>query len=210
MTNESVQSNITDQSWEHVRTVWSEAGIDLPKTPDEVTVLYLSDLKVVVGTYRAAKSVSETDRNRTWSANDLADQCRDLAQALYQVDGVMFSRAAGSSLSPVAQILPETISNLHGLESAFRNAPTPRIPRKKKHEHNNFLISLLADVYERRTCKAATTTTDNYNEIITGPFVQFVFCFVELFLGGEVEHLTPRVIKDALTMRRKIPDPMAE
>jgi len=32
----------------------------------------------------------------------------------------------------------------------------PTLPRKKKQEHNNFLVSILADIYERHTSKRAS------------------------------------------------------
>lgn len=196
-----------DLHWEQARSVWSAGGKQLPKTLDNDDLRFLTALEVAAGTYRAAKKVTESDRNRDWTPDQVADQCDALARALYQLDDTIFARLAGASRAPIQSIIPETIANLHLLESAFRNAKMPTLPRKKKQEHNNFLVSILADIYERHTGKRASVYSNRTSNKRVGLFVEFVAAFNAQFLSGEISNLNARAIQRALQTRAKNPPP---
>ena len=207
MSNDGNHSRSEDLNWEQARSVWSAGGKELPTTPDNDDLHFLTVLKVAAGTYRAAKEVTEADRNRDWTPDQVADQCDALARALYQPDDTMLARLSGASHAPTQSIILETITNLHILESAFRNAKMPTLPRKKQHEHNNFLVSILADLYERHTGKRASVYSDRINNERVGLFVEFVEAFNTQFLSGEISDLNARAIQRALQTKAKNPPP---
>ena len=83
----------------------------------------------------------------------------------------------------------------------------PTLPRKKKQEHNNFLVSILADIYERHTSKRASVYTNRTNNKRVGRFVEFVNAFNTQFLSGEITDLNARAIQRALTSKADSPPP---
>ena len=193
--------------WEQACLVWATGGKKLPGTPGENDFRLLADLKAAAGSYRSAKEITDADRTREWTPDQVADQCEALARMLYQLDDAMFARIAGASHASIQSIVPETISNLYTLDSAFRNARMPTLPRKKKQEHNNFLVSILANIYERHTGKRATVYTNRKNNKRVGPFVEFVDAFNKYFLSGDISNLNARAIQRALTKRADSPRP---
>ena len=58
---------------------------------------FLADLKRAAANFRSAKTVSDLDRERDWSFDELADRCRDLSDALSRMDTVASARIAGAS-----------------------------------------------------------------------------------------------------------------
>ena len=70
----------TDEEWNTARQIWAAGAVKIPAYPDEGTLHYLTDLKRAAATFLTAKSVTETDRQRTWSRERVAKQCRDLTQ----------------------------------------------------------------------------------------------------------------------------------
>ena len=194
---------IIDPLWVNARIVWSTCGTDLPESMTEGNAHYLTDLKVAAGTYRSAKEVTKADRARECTPEEVAGQCNALAQVLYQLDDAMFARLAGASLIPIPLIITETIANLHILESAFRNAKIPMLPRKKKQEDNNILVSVLADIYELHTKKGPSVYSDRTNNKRVGQFVNFVEAFNTQFMSGELSVLNARAIQLALAEKAK-------
>ena len=163
-------------AWESTRTVWSAGGVDLPATINSNT------------------------------AHFLADRCRDLSDALSRMDTVASARIAGASPVSFTPLVGETIANLDVLEAAVKHAQTPLIPRRRPHEHNNFLVVVLADIFERSTDRKASVTTNPVTDNREGPFVDFVMSFAEHFLPDEVKALNPRAIQRALKMRKDNPE----
>ncbi len=67
-----------DEEWEFARKIWARGGVNLPKKMSKKNAHRLTDLKRGAATFGAAQSVTEIDRERNWSTDQLADQCRDL------------------------------------------------------------------------------------------------------------------------------------
>ena len=193
-------------AWESTRTVWSAGGVDLPATMNSNNAHFLADLKGAAANFRSAKTVSDMDRERDWSFDELADRCRDLSDALSRMDTVASARIAGASPVSFTPLVGETIANLDVLEAAVKHAQVPLIPRRKPHEHNNFLVVVLADIFERSTDRKASVTTNPVTDNREGPFVDFVMSFAEHFLPDEVKALNPRAIQRALKMRKDNPE----
>jgi hypothetical protein len=196
------------KQWNVTREVWALAGISVPEQPKENLHHYFADLQRVAVNFEMAKSVSERDRSSDLSFQDLALRCRDFNDTLSNIDEIAFARLAGASPVPANQVLSEIMANLSILEAASRNTKSPRIPHKKKHEHNNFLTVALADVYESVSKKNASVTTDPITDERKGPFVNFVMRFAEHFLPDESLDLNGRAIQRALKTRRDNPDPL--
>lgn len=196
------------KQWDAAREVWALVGITVSERPEEDSHHYLGALRRVVASFKEARSVSKLDRERDWSFVDLADRCSDLNDVLSEVDDVAFARIARASPTYADQLLPETIVNLELLEAALRITTSPKVPRKKHHEHNNFLTVALADVYESISKKNASVTTDPITDERKGPFVDFVVRFAEHFLPDESLDLNGRAIQRALKTRRDNPDPL--
>ena len=129
------------KQWNAARKVWALAGITVPERPEENLHHYLTDLQRVVLNFKTAKSVPERDRNSGLSFDDLANRCRDLNDALSDIDETASARLAGASPAPADQLLAETIAIFFILETALRSANSPHIPHKEKHEHTYFLIA---------------------------------------------------------------------
>ena len=149
MTEDVNTAPVEAPAWESARTVWSAGGVDLPATMNSNNAHFLADLKRAAANFRFAKTVSDMDRERDWSFDELADRCRDLSDALSRMDTVASARIAGASPVSFTPLVGETIANLDVLEAAVKHAQTPLIPRRKPHEHNNFLVVVLADIFER-------------------------------------------------------------
>ena len=206
MTEDVNTAPVEAPAWESARTVWSAGGVDLPATMNSNNAHFLADLKGAAANFRFAKSVSDMDRERDWSFDELADRCRDLSDALSRMDTVASARIAGASPVSFTPLVGETIANLDVLEAAVKHAQTPLIPRRKPHEHNNFLVVVLADIFERNTDRKASVTTNPVTDNREGPFVDFVMSFAEHFLPDEVKALNPRAIQRALKMRKDNPE----
>ena len=206
MTEDVNTAPVEAPAWESTRTVWSAGGVDLPATMNSNNAHFLADLKRAAANFRSAKTVSDMDRERDWSFDELADRCRDLSDALSRMDTVASARIAGASPVSFTPLVGETIANLDVLEAAVKHAQTPLIPRRKPHEHNNFLVVVLADIFERSTDRKASVTTNPVTDNREGPFVDFVMSFAEHFLPDEVKALNPRAIQRALKMRKDNPE----
>lgn len=204
------QSEPAEPDWSTARIVWSAAGIDLPEAMEQSDQNYLSRLNRVAAIFHNAKTVTEDDRSRHRSLSDIAEQCRDLFETLIEIDDTALVRIAGVSSVPVDQLLQDAVSSLSLLEQAMLNANQPTVPRKKPNEHNDFLVVLLAKEYEQVADKPASVTTNPITNEREGPFVSFVFAFVEHFLPGHSPIPTGRAIQRALKVRRDNPDPMQE
>jgi len=206
MTEDVNTAPVEAPAWESTRTVWSAGGVDLPATMNRNNAHFLADLKGAAANFRSAKTVSDMDRERDWSFDELADRCRDLSDALSRMDTVASARIAGASPVSFTPLVGETIANLDVLEAAVKHAQTPLIPRRKPHEHKNFLVVVLADIFERNTDRKASVTTNPVTDNREGPFVDFVMSFAEHFLPDEVKALNPRAIQRALKMRKDNPE----
>lgn len=206
MTEDENTAPVEAPAWESTRTVWSAGGVDLSATMNSSNAHFLADLKGAAANFRSAKTVSDTDRERDWSFDELADRCRDLSDALSRMDTVASARIAGASPVSFTPLVGETIANLDVLEAAVKHAQTPLIPRRKPHEHNNFLVVVLADIFGRNTDRKASVTTNPVTDNREGPFVDFVMSFAEHFLPDEVKALNPRAIQRALKMRKDNPE----
>ena len=206
MTEDVNTAPVEAPAWESARTVWSAGGVDLPATMNSNNAHFLADLKGAAANFNSAKTVSDMDRERDWSFDELADRCRDLSDALSRMDTVASARIAGASPVSFTPLVGETIANLDVLEAAVKHAQTPLIPRRKPHEHNNFLVVVLADIFERSTDRKASVTTNPVTDNREGPFVDFVMSFAEHFLPDEVKALNPRAIQRALKMRKDNPE----
>ena len=206
MTEDVNTAPVEAPAWESARTVWSAGGVDLPATMNRNNAHFLADLKRAAANFRSAKTVSDMDRERDWSFDELADRCRDLSDALSRMDTVASARIAGASPVSFPALVGETIANLDVLEAAVKHAQAPLIPRRKPHEHNNFLVVVLADIFERNTDRKASVTTNPVTDNREGPFVDFVMSFAEHFLPDEVKALNPRAIQRALKMRKDNPE----
>ena len=199
---------IDPEAWQITREIWAAAGKTIPETPDKDTLHFHADLKRVLANFEAAKAVSERDRNNELSFNDLADHCRELYQTLYGLDEIAFMRLAGSSTVDAEQVLTNTMSNLSILETACRGAKTPGIPRKRKHEHNEFFIILLANLYQQKMVQNASGTTNPITDRREGKFVEFVMGFVKHFVPDQLDTMNGRAIQRALKVQRDNPDPL--
>ena len=206
MTEDVNTAPVEAPAWESTRTVWSAGGVDLPATMNSNNAHFLADLKGAAANFRSAKTVSDMDRERDWSFDELADRCRDLSDALSRMDTVASARIAGASPVSFTPLVGETIANLDVLEAAVKHAQAPLIPRRKPHEHNNFLVVVLADIFDRNTDRKASVTTNPVTDNREGPFVDFVMIFAEHFLPDEVKALNPRAIQRALKMRKDNPE----
>ena len=206
MTEDVNTAPVEAPAWESARTVWSAGGVDLPATMNSSNAHFLADLKRAAANFRSAKAVSDMDRERDWSFDELADRCRDLSDALSRMDTVASARIAGASPVSFTPLVGETIANLDVLEAAVKHAQAPLIPRRKPHEHNNFLVVVLAGIFERSTDRKASVTTNPVTDNREGPFVDFVMSFAEHFLPDEVKALNPRAIQRALKMRKDNPE----
>ena len=200
--------DIDPESWQITREIWAAAGKTIPETPDKDTLHFHADLKRVLANFEAAKAVSERDRNNELSFNDLADHYRELYQTLYGLDEIAFMRLAGSSTVDAEHVLTNTMSNLSILETACRGAKTPGIPRKRKHEHNEFLIVLLANLYQQKMGQNASVTTNPITDRREGKFVEFVMGFVKHFVPDQLDTMNGRAIQRALKVQRDNPDPL--
>lgn len=201
MSDEADASLKQHPDWKKARLVWAATGKDLPGKPGKNDLHYLAELKAAAGSYLSAKEITLADREREWTPDQVANQCEALAQVLYQLDDAMFARLAGASLAPTQSIIPKTIANLHTLEAAYRNAQMPTLPHKRKQEHNDFLVIILAEIYERHTHKRASVYTERTSNERVGPFVEFVEVFCKKFLSGEITDLNARAIQRALKRR---------
>ena len=206
MTEDENTAPVEAPAWESARTVWSAGGVDLPATMNSNNAHFLADLKRAAANFRSAKTLSDANRERNWSFDELADRCRDLSDALSRMDTVASARIAGASPVSFTPLVGETIANLDVLEAAVKHAQAPLIPRRKPHEHNNFLVVVLADIFERSTDRKASVTTNPVTDNREGPFVDFVMSFAEHFLPDEVKALNPRAIQRALKMRKDNPE----
>ncbi|MBT6827206.1 MAG: hypothetical protein HOA60_13800 [Rhodospirillales bacterium] len=196
-------------SWQSVFLIWECAGVLVPEISDDDSLHLLHDLERVARTFIPAKEIAEADRARPNAyLPDLADQCSKLATALSEVDEISYARIAGASPTPANHLLTHTISDLHLLEAAFRNTLEPAVPRKKTHEHNEFLVSLLAEVFEQETGRKASITTAPVTNERKGPFVDFVHTFITEFLPGHAPVPNGKAIERALKSRRDNPDPL--
>jgi len=196
------------KQWDAAREVWAQVGITIPERPKEESHHYLANLLLVVVNFEMAKLVSERDRDSDLSFDDLANRSQDLKNRLSKIDDIALARLDVASSSEVEPFLAVIKDKLIDLEKILRNAKSPRIPRKKKHEHNDFLVVLLANHYEQTTGLIASVTTDPIKDERKGPFVDFVACFSELFLPDETLDLNGRAIQRALKARRDNPDPL--
>jgi hypothetical protein len=201
-------SLIEFKEWEAAREIWGKAGKDVPESPDKSSLHFLADLQRVVVNFEMSKSVSERDRDSDLSFEDLADRCRDLNYTFSEIDEIAFARLAGASPVRVDQTLAETTANLSILEAALRHTKTPRIPRKKKHEHSYYLIAFLADIYEPTTGRKASVTKDPITDERKGSFIDFAMCFAKHFLPEQSSILNARAIERGLETRRRNPDPL--
>jgi hypothetical protein len=197
----------TDEEWNTARQIWAAGAVKIPAYPDEGTLHYLTDLKRAAATFLTAKSVTETDRQRTWSRERVAKQCRDLTQALYRIDELSLSRMAGASRMPITTLLAETLGNLAILESALINAREPKKPRKHKHVHNDFLVTILAGIYENEPGRSAGVTKNWDTNKRRSVFFNFVVSFAENFLPEHAATLNIRALERALNTRRDHPEP---
>ncbi len=189
------------KEWKAAQDVWSTANIDLPvKQTDEHTP-FLDDLRQVALTYQAAKEATVADRKDKTNLIAIADQCRDLADALAMLDPAPASRLAGAASQPLNNLLTDTFGNLGEIESALRRSRPPIIRGKKQNEHLNVLIELLANVYEYCTGKQATVYTERVDNQRVGQIVVFVEAFNKHFLFGEIENINPRAIQRVLQTR---------
>ena len=100
------------------------------------------------------------------------------------------------------------MSNLSILETTCRDAKTPGIPRKRKHEHNEFLIVLLANLYQQKMGQNASVTTNPITDRREGKFVEFVMGFVKYFVRDQLDTMNGRAIQRALKVQRDNPDPL--
>jgi hypothetical protein len=207
MAHEKENSDI--EAWKMSRRVWEAAGIELPIRPNEASRSCMHELQRVARIFMSAKAVAEADRARPNAyLPDLADQCVELATALSEIDEISYARIAGASPTPANHLLAHTISNLHLLEAAFRNTHEPAVPHKKTHEHNNFLVSLLADAFEQEAGRKPSITTDPVTNERKGSFVDFVHTFISGFLPNHVPVPNGKAIERALKSRRDNPDPL--
>ena len=197
-------------AWKAAQEIWGKAGEVVPEEPDQTSRHYLANLQRVVVNFEMAKSVSDRDRNNDLSFDDLANQCRDLIDKLSDIDDIAFARLARALSVPADQDLAQTIETLFILETALRNTKSPRIPHKKQHEHDNFLVVLLAKLYEQTTDRKASVTTDPITNERKGPFVDFVTCFADHFLPEQCSNLNARAIQRVLKAQRDNPDPLRE
>ena len=197
----------TDEKWNIARQIWAAGGVKIPEHPDEGTLHYLTDLKQAAATFLAAKSVTETDRQRICSRERVAKQCRDLTKALYRIDDLSLSRMAGASRVPITTLVAETLCNLAILESALVNAREPKKPRYRKHVHDDFLVVILAGIYENEPGRSAGVTKDWHTNERHSVFSNFVVSFAENFLPEHAATLNIRAIERALNTRRDHPEP---
>ena len=203
----------TDEEWNIARQIWAAGGVKIPEFPDEGTLHYLTDLKRAAVTFLLATSVTETDRQRTWSPERVATHCRDLTGSLSQIDDLFFSRMAGASRVPITtrvadrDLVAETVLNLAILESALVNAREPKKPRYRKHVHNDFLVVILADIYENEPGRSAGVTKDWDTNERCSVFFDFVVSFAENFLPEHAATLNIRAVERALNTRRDHPEP---
>jgi hypothetical protein len=195
----------SDDEWRAAREVWAAGGVEILEEPNAGALHFLTDLRRAAGTYLAAREVTETDRERTPTLATIADQCRSLYIALERLDDVAVSRVTGSL--PRAFHLGYLLAELASLESALRHARAPRVPRKRPQEHNDFLVVVLAGIYEKTAGRKASVTTNPFTDEREGPFVDFVLAFAWHFLGDETELLNPRSIQRALKARKDNPEP---
>ena len=179
MTEDENTAPVEAPAWESARTVWSAGGVDLPATMNSNNAHFLADLKGAAANFRSAKTVSDADRQRDWSFDELADRCRDLSVALSRMDTVASARIAGASPVSFTPLVGETIANLDVLEAAVKHAQAPLIPRRKPHEHNNFLVVVLADIFERNTDRKASVTTNPVTDNREEPFVDSAMSLAE-------------------------------
>jgi len=198
----------TEVTWESAREVWSTAKVELPRELNEASRKYLTELDRTLTKFRTAASIAETDRSRDWAFSEVADQCRDLHNILDGIDEAAFSRVAGAALTRADQLLPEAVVCLEHLEIAFRRARSPKIPRKRTHEQNYILVTLLAGVFDEMTDLRATVTYNPYRGTREGRFVAFVHAFIAQFLPNHEPIPNGRAIERILITRRKIPDPL--
>ena len=70
------------KEWKAAKDIWLTANIDLPVKQTVEHIHFLDDLRQVALTYRAAKEATVDDRKDKTNLIAIADQCRDLADAL--------------------------------------------------------------------------------------------------------------------------------
>ncbi len=220
MSDGEYTSPVEGPDWESARTIWFAGGVDLPKQINSDNAHYLTDLRRAAANFVSAKFVTELDRKRDWSFEKLADHCRGLSDDLSKIDDVAFSRIAGASPVSLTPLLGETTANLDLLESAFRHALVPIVPHKKPQEHNNFLVVVLANIYERNTDHKASVTTNPVTDEREGLFVNFVMSYTKHFFPDLMPSsdkkkdkkgkLNPRFIQQALKARRDNPERESE
>ena len=215
MSDETFATTVKPVSWKKARIIWSAGGKVLPEKMSNQYKHYLTDLEHALANLNSARIVSNIDRERDWSFQEIAVQCRDisvhcrkLSEDLSKIDDIAFSRIAGASTVPFPQLLGQTIVHLDLLETALRNAQIPRIPHKKPQEHNYFLIIELADIYSRNLNRKATVTTNPTTDEREGQFVKFVMSFAQNLLPGATKKLNPRAILRAIKAQKDNPDPM--
>jgi hypothetical protein len=188
--------------WKAARAVWACAGVDLPKSKSKGKSPYLKNLENAAAAIREATAVTDTDNARDWSPKQIADQCQSLSDSMSRIDDTAYARIEGPASISVSELVAETIINLDQLETAFRNARVLRKPRKKKQAHNNFLVDVMANLFEEEIGRAASVTTDPVTDERKGPFVEFVISFADHFLSGDTKNLNGRAIHDCRTARR--------
>jgi hypothetical protein len=189
------------KEWKAAQDIWLTANIDLPVKQTDEDTPFLDDLRQVALTYQAAKEATVADRKDKTNLIAIADQCRDLADALAKLDPAPTSRLSGAASQPLNNLFTDTFENLGEVESALRRSRPPIIRGKKPNEHLNVLIELLANVYERHTRKQATVYTERVDNQRVGQIVGFVEAFNKHFLFGEIENINARAIQRVLQTR---------
>ena len=189
------------KEWKAAKDIWLTANIDLPVKQTVEHTHFLDDLRQVALTYRAAKKATVDDRKDKTNLIAIADQCRDLADALAMLEPAPASRLSGAVSQPMNNLLTDTFENLGELESALRRTRSPIIRGKKPNEHLNVLVELLVNVYERSTGKQATVYTNRIDNQRVGLIVGFVEAFNKHFLFGEIKSISARAIQRVLQTR---------
>ena len=171
----------------------------LDAIPFAHTGFFTSDPLEQLASHLSAQAPGELDKVYVVSGGALTSHAQNILDGLKELIHSSFQ-------GPESDRWGETIANLDVLEAAVKHAQTPLIPRRKPHEHNNFLVVVLADIFDRSTDRKASVTTNPVTDNREGPFVDFVMSFAEHFLPDEVKALNPRAIQRALKMRKDNPE----
>ena len=181
-----IDNNKDDPEWCYAQTILAAGKIDIPAEQDAECNHFLSDLKFAAAMFKEAKRVTAVIQEREWGLDDGAQLCSDLLNFLYQVDDVEIGRIARTSKMAFEPLLARTFSDLGKLEYVLRNTPNPPKVRKRKHEIDDFLITKLADTFERQIGRKPGVTTDWATSKRGGIFVYFVMEFVTRMLPEHV------------------------